>query len=92
MVKRLYSYKDKTIYIAYGDSNNKFRSQLVIEKDNHGNNIYYVRTPQGKERIYSRGKKRVSMQDNVLVLNQDRRWAGLVRLMDSLDREMKIKL
>ena len=89
MVKKLYAYLGKTIYVSFEDGGNKFKSRLVRKIDEKGNSEYYVRTPEGKKRIYAKGKKRVVMYNNVLlVLEQDRMWTDLVKFMNQKDKEI----
>jgi hypothetical protein len=92
MVKKLYAYLGKTIYVSYGDGGPRFRSQLIRKIDEQGNNKYYLRTPEGKKRIYSKGKKRVSMYNGVLlVLDQDRKWSDVINFMNEKDKEIPLK-
>jgi hypothetical protein len=94
MVKNLARYLGRTINVSYdAEGKNAFRSQLIRETDDTGNHKYYVRTPQGKKRIYANGKRRVVMYDGVLLmLDQNRMWTDLVRLMNEKDSQMGLNL
>jgi hypothetical protein len=91
MVKDLSRYLGKTINVSYdAEGKEAFKSQLVVETDKYGNKEYYVRTPEGKKRIYANGKKRISMYDGTfLLLDQDRTWLNIVKFMNDQDKEMR---
>jgi len=90
MVKNLGRYVGKTINVSFHeDGGHKFKSQLVHKVDEQGNNEYYIRTPEGKKRIYANGKKRVVMYGGILlILDQDRKWSDLVRMMNEMDEDL----
>lgn len=67
MVKKLYVYGGKTRYFDLGEG--MFRSSIVFEKIN-GNYKYFVRTPEGKVEVYSKGKNKLVMKDGVFFISK----------------------
>lgn len=82
MVKKLYVYEGTYQRFAYrgfnGEVENSFKGRISVEKDSNGNIKYFLNSEEGKQRIYSKGNRRITIEDGVFVIGEDRNWGKLV--------------
>jgi hypothetical protein len=74
MVKRLKHYTNRQIKVDEGEG--IFSARIIVETMN-GNNKYFLHYFEGNKfprEIYSRGNKRILLEDGVFTLGKDRKW------------------